>query len=610
MENGNGIRLRDVSDTKEMAQLDPNCAVVVKMSMLILGLMLRNVPGIKYIGEHIDAKWSGTLRKVALTVILTRAGLGLDLVKLRKMWLAVVRLAFLPCTAEIITVGVVSHFLLGFPWVWSMMLGCVLGALSPAVTVPSLVNLQDRKYGVTKGIPTMLLSAGGLDNVMCVTAFSVLLGIIFSSGDNLALTIAKGPLGIVAGIAYGFAAGIFLWYIPSGDGPNRVFYRYVMLLSAGLIALFGSSEVGLSGAGPIGCLTTATVAAYKWRQGRQPGEKDAVAGVMALTWMIVQHFLFGLIGAAVNIANIKSETAGLGIATLAIGLVARSLVSITVTTGNGFNWKERVFVTLTWLAKATVQAAFGGLALDNVRQSHDPDGSHLKYATDILTISVLAIIICAPVGATCIAVFGPKFLVQGDQEEVEEEVSKKETKVEKVAPPEVEVVVDLVLEKKSVRSSSQASLASTSFQSELSSVLRRRSKADILGFDNPAFDSNVKVRQHDNMEKSIDDVVDTKVELQDDVFEDSRKESNIDRKQRHVVIEDVTSASTESGIDLKEDLHDNSTESVDDNIENRTNDAVDVISIASSRSSSSGTDLDKVYQNANEAEMIAVATLN
>ncbi|XP_052079843.1 sodium/hydrogen exchanger 9B2-like [Mytilus californianus] len=386
------------------------------LGMLIVGVLLRNIPGVNTIGESIDSKWSGALRKIALTVILTRAGLGLDIVKLRKLSWAVIRLAFLPCTCEIITVGIASHFILGFPWIWSLMLGCILGALSPAVTVPSLVNLQDRQYGVAKGIPTMLLAAGGLDNVLCVTGFSVFMGIIFSEGD-LAVTIVKGPLGVFVGIVYGFVAGVFLWYIPSKDSANKVFYRSLLLFGFGMIAIFGSSEIGLSGAGPLGCLTTATVAGYKWRLRRKPGEQDEVSGVMALVWLIAQHFLFGLIGAAVDIGKIQSSTAGLGILTLAIGLVVRSGVDFTVTLRTGFNIKERIFITLTWLSKATVQAAIGGLALDKVREMSNPDQEIVKYATDILTLSVLAIIICAPIGATLMAVLGPKFLQKGYIEE-------------------------------------------------------------------------------------------------------------------------------------------------------------------------------------------------
>ncbi|KAL4217023.1 Sodium/hydrogen exchanger 9B2 [Mactra antiquata] len=464
------------------------------LGMLIVGLLLRNVPGINSIGENINVKWSGTLRKVALTVILTRAGLGLDVVKLKKLSWAVLRLAFLPCAAEIVTAGIVSKFLLGFPWLWSLMLGCIMGALSPAVTVPSLVNLQDRRYGVAKGIPTMLLAAGGLDNVFCVTGFSVFMGIIFSDGD-LVVTIFKGPIGVCVGIAYGFIAGIFLWYIPAKDCNNTTFYRSLMLICAGLIAVFGSSEIGLSGAGPLGCLTTATVAAYKWRKQRQPGETDEVAGVIALAWLIVQHFLFGLIGSAVDVNNIKSNTAGMGIATLAVGLVVRSLVSFNVTMGTGFNIKERVFVTLTWLSKATVQAAIGGLALDKVLESENPNEDEVNYATDILTISVLAIIICAPVGASLMAILGPRFLEKGDEEEVEVKINKEITDAMETNDDKLEVVTETEAVEEKTKP-----VENHQFKSELSMTLRnlatkleeRESILDYTtgqngGIDNPAF---------------------------------------------------------------------------------------------------------------------------
>ncbi|XP_061197151.1 sodium/hydrogen exchanger 9B2-like [Saccostrea echinata] len=390
------------------------------LGMLIAGVFLRNVPGIKIIGESIDPKWSGQLRKLALTVILLRAGLGLDIVKLRKLSFAVLRLAFIPCLSEAITGGIVSHFLLGFPWAWSLMLGCILAALSPAVTVPSLVSLQERRYGIAKGIPTMCLAAGGLDNVLCVTGFAVFVGIIFSEGD-LAVTIVKGPLGVLLGIGYGFVAGIMLWFLPGEDSTNSLFYRGMLLFGSGMIAIFGSSAVGLSGAGPLGCLTTATVAAYRWRQERQPGEPDELGGIIALAWLIVQHFLFGLIGAAVDIGNIQPNTAGLGIATLFIGLCVRSAVSFSVTLGTGFNIKERIFITLTWLSKATVQAAIGGLALDKALEGDNEED--IRMGTDVLTIAVLAIVICAPVGATCMGVLGPRFLEHGDEEEIRVECS-------------------------------------------------------------------------------------------------------------------------------------------------------------------------------------------
>ncbi|KAL3831362.1 hypothetical protein ACJMK2_023115 [Sinanodonta woodiana] len=381
------------------------------LGMLIVGVMMRNVPGLKTIGEGIDSKWSGALKKIALTILLTRMGMGLDTGKLRKLSWPILRLAFIPCLAEAITVGIVSHFLMGFPWRWSLMLGFILGGLAPAVTVKDLVNLQERRYGVAKGIPTMCIAAGWLDNITCITGFSVFLGTIFSTGDIAMTTgVLEGPLGVLLGIVYGFVMGFILWYLPSKDCSSNVFYRSLLLLGSGMVAVFGSSEIGLLGAGPLGCLTTAAVAAYKWRQRRKSNESDEIDNVTGLAWLIVQHFLFGLIGAAVNINDIRPSTVGLSVATLVIGLCVRSAISFAVTMRTEHNRKERIFVGLTWMSKGTLQAAIGGMALDRVLEANDPDKEAVRLSLDIITLSVLAIVICAPFGAACMTLLGPRLL--------------------------------------------------------------------------------------------------------------------------------------------------------------------------------------------------------
>ncbi|XP_060570321.1 sodium/hydrogen exchanger 9B2-like [Ruditapes philippinarum] len=522
------------------------------LGMLIMGLLLKNIPVVRSVGDNIDGKWSGVLRKVALTVILTRAGLGLDIIKLKKLSWAVLRLAFIPCAAEIMTSAVVSRFLLGFPWAWSLMLGCIMGALSPAVTVPSLVSLQDRRYGVAKGIPTMLLAAGGLDNVLSVTGFSVFFGIIFSDSD-LVVTIFKGPIGVCVGIIYGFVAGIFLWYIPARDCANKVFFRSLLLLGAGLVAIFGSSAIKLSGAGPIGCLTTATVAAYKWRQRRQPGEPDEVSSVMALAWLIVQHFLFGLIGSAVDVSKIESSTAGLGIATLGIGLVVRSVFSFTVTIGTGFNIKERVFITMTWLSKATVQAATGGLAIAEVMLSDKPHADDIKYGTDVLTISVLAIIICAPIGATLMGVLGPKFLQHGDDEEVDTDVIPNDpVKSDQYVVTETELT-----ELTEITTPEIKPIDNNQFKSELSLTLQKRSSrqslSDLDQFETTSLDQ-VKELKDDTVEIGISNPAYDE-SFDEEILPETTEEIKADLNETNAIVEDVdvNNIVTESDVQISDD---------------------------------------------------------
>ena len=120
------------------------------LGMLVVGMALANIPVIKTVGR-LDSSWSSIIRSTALAVILIRAGLGLDPVKLRSLSLMVFRLAFLPCLGESCIVAILSHFILGLPWLWGFMLGFVLSAVSPAVVVPCLLSLQSRGLGVDKG---------------------------------------------------------------------------------------------------------------------------------------------------------------------------------------------------------------------------------------------------------------------------------------------------------------------------------------------------------------------------------------------------------------------------------------------------------------------------
>ena len=115
-------------------------------------------------------------RNVALVVILTRAGLGLDPVALKKLSWGVVRLAFLPCLVEAVTVAVASYLILGFPIAWGFMLGFVLAAVSPAVVVPSMLSLQHKGLGVAQGIPTLVIAAASIDDVLALSGFGVVVG--------------------------------------------------------------------------------------------------------------------------------------------------------------------------------------------------------------------------------------------------------------------------------------------------------------------------------------------------------------------------------------------------------------------------------------------------
>ncbi|PSN36208.1 Sodium/hydrogen exchanger 9B2 [Blattella germanica] len=326
------------------------------LGMLVMGILLRNIGFVQLHDEFQDV--AADLRQMALSIILIRAGMGLDPVALKRLGGLVSRLAIGPSLAEACFAAIMSHFFLGLPWVWGFLLGAVLAAVSPAVVIPCLFSLQDRGYGKSKGIPTLVIAAASFDDIIAISAFGVVYSLIFNS-DDLIMQIIRGPLGILFGIIGGIALGYFLRYVPHSDDKRVSMLRTVMLLGTGIMFMFGSDAIGYEGAGPLGGIVTAFVASNGWNTETFNGK-------------------------------------------------ARIITSVFVAAGGNLTWKEKLFISFAWFPKATVQAAIGPLALDAAREMGSEE--YKNYANKVLIVAVLGILITAPVGASLITFLGPKLL--------------------------------------------------------------------------------------------------------------------------------------------------------------------------------------------------------
>jgi len=403
------------------------------LGMLVVGILLKNVPYID-VGRGLDPNWSAALRSTALAVILLRAGLGLDPQALKQLSAMVFRLAFSPCLAEALVVAVASHLFLGFPWLWGFMLGFVLAAVSPAVVVPCLLSLQERGFGVKKGIPTLVIAAASVDDVLAISAFTIILGITFNSQESsLAMLILQGPMEALVGVVWGVVWGALMVVLPPGPNPS-VLLRLLLLLGGSMFGLFGSAMAGVPGSGALAVLCMAFVAGLGWRR-QGWADDNPVSGALASMWIVFQPLLFGLIGTEIKVSELESETVGLGVAILLCGILVRFAVSYLAVLGGELTHKERLFVSLAWIPKATVQAAVGPLALDMANQAiraAEKAGSSLEEMSllneravlggKVLTIAVLVILITAPIGAIAVMGAGPKLLEQ--MKEGEEKVEK------------------------------------------------------------------------------------------------------------------------------------------------------------------------------------------
>lgn len=358
-------------------------------------------------------------------IILFRAGLGLDPGAIKKLSFVCFRLAFVPCLVESGTMALCAHLLFGLPLSWALMLGFVISAVSPAVVVPCLLRLQQLKYGIAKGVPTLVIAASSIDDVLAITGFSVCLSMAFTNVNqqngseawNLAKSILKGPFEAVVGIAFGSFAGWLLWYLPEKckqEDQNQAtsrydLHRFVFLFLAGVLALFGSQSLNLSGSGPLAVLVLAFVASLKWRQvGFDTYNEDC----LSVLWEIFQHPLFCLIGTDVRIKNMQPEMILYGLVCLLVSVAVRTVVAYLVSYGAGYTRKEKLFIAIAWLPKATVQAAIGPVALDLATNESETANGRL-----ILTIAVLSIMVTAPIGAIAVDYFGKVLLDKNEDPE-------------------------------------------------------------------------------------------------------------------------------------------------------------------------------------------------
>ena len=328
---------------------------------------------------------SSDIRRIALIIILIRAGLKLNLDDLKKVGRPAVMMCFVPAAFEIVGMVLLAPKLLGFSVLDAAILGAVIGAVSPAVVVPRMIRLIDEGYGTDKGIPQMILAGASVDDVFVIVMFTTFTGlakgktISWMSFVNIPVSIVTG---IVAGALIGLACALFFKRFRIG-----VTVQVIIVFAASFVMNWFESAVSIVPfAGLIAIMAAGTAIRRK--------DMDMAAELSAVfdrLWVPAEIFLFVLVGASVEIGSLK--TAGFGAVVLIFGvLLFRMLGVFLCTAGTKLSLGERFFCMMAYLPKATVQAAIGGLPL----------AMGLSCGAVVLTMSVIAILITAPLGAFAI----------------------------------------------------------------------------------------------------------------------------------------------------------------------------------------------------------------
>ena len=368
------------------------------LGMLFAGILLGPYC-LNFISDDL-AHISAELRNAALIVILIRAGLGISKTTLNKGGGPALRMSCIPGIVEGGVIIVVAHFLLNLPWLEAGMLGFIVAAVSPAVVVPQMLDLKEKRFGEHKEVPTLILAGASLDDVFAITIFYVFLNLGLGKKDKILGEILKVPLSILLGVAIGIAIGFgLLWLFRKVHMRDT---RKVLIFMTAAI-LFQGLEHKIPVASLLGIMTIGFIILEK-----NNDLANRLAEKFNKIWVLAEILLFVLIGAQVDITQIK--TAGLiGLVIIAAGLVGRSIGVMLALLRSELDFKERIFCVLAYFPKATVQAAIGAIPLSVGIASGDV----------ILAIAVLSIIVTAPLGAIMIRTTAPKLLHCPDQTEPE-----------------------------------------------------------------------------------------------------------------------------------------------------------------------------------------------
>jgi NhaP-type Na+/H+ or K+/H+ antiporter len=264
-----------------------------------------------------------------------------------------------PCIVELCAGMLLARFILGFDWLVAAVLGVMLTGISAAVVIPAVVQLTNRHYGVAKGIPTLSIAICASSDAFAIAGMGIITGIYFNhSNSPLARLILQGPIEIIVGFLFAFLWGGLVKYLPNKNHHNLKFFRWLLLLCGGLISIFGSKVIGYEGAGGVSAVVGAFIANKKWRELGWEEENNTEKNLKKM-WIILSPVIFGLVGTEVQLDKLDGQTVGLGLAVLFGTVLIRSVAAFLAMWNKEFNFKEMLFLAISWIPKATVQAALG-----------------------------------------------------------------------------------------------------------------------------------------------------------------------------------------------------------------------------------------------------------
>jgi solute carrier family 9B (sodium/hydrogen exchanger), member 1/2 len=332
------------------------------------------------------------LKNFALIVILLRAGLGINRKILKQTGTTAILLSIIPCLLEGSFLFFAFRYIYDFSFAVAGMSAFLLSAVSPAVIVPSMLNFKELGYSANRQVPTIVLAGASLDDVFAITMFSIFSRIYrggagFGIGDFMRI-----PFSILMGILLGMIFGYVIVMLFRRVKQIRATEKVIVLLGLCLVMIEIGDFIGIAS-----FLGAMTIGYMLFEQENRIAHE--ISNKLSKIWIFAELLLFVLIGMSLNPVYLLD--AGLkGLALILLGLLVRSLGVMLSTLGSGLNRKERLFCVISYLPKATVQAALGSIPL----------AMGIAQGNLILALAVMSIMISAPLGLILIRRFGPYLL--------------------------------------------------------------------------------------------------------------------------------------------------------------------------------------------------------
>ena len=354
------------------------------LGMIVVGMILSPY-ALNLIDDSI-VSISSELRQIALVIILTRAGLSLDIRDLKKVGRPAVLMCFIPACVEMIGTIIFAPILLGVTILEAAIMGSVMAAVSPAVIVPRMIKLMEEGYGTKKSIPQLILAGASVDDVFVIVVFSALTSWA-SVGEVSAMSFMQIPISIVLGILLGMATGLLLTvFFKKKHMRDSVKILIILSVSFLLLEAENSLEEIIPISGLLAIMSMGIMIKQKY---------DILASRLSVKynklWLGAEVFLFVLVGATVDLKYVA--VSGLAAAVLIVLALLFRMIGVALSLiRSDLNVKERVFCMVSYTPKATVQAAIGAIPLS----------MGLECGNIVLTVAVLAILITAPFGAICV----------------------------------------------------------------------------------------------------------------------------------------------------------------------------------------------------------------